>query len=257
VNRWGDVGHLSGSGDPGKLTPRTLILSLALSALGLAHANAADIYRPDRSDSSKAAPSVSAANWTGLYAGAHLGGAWNDSTIVDLDETRATFKNNTSGLFGGGTLGYNWQFGQFVLGLEADFGGMKLSQKTAQPNDPRIVSQIDSGAYGDVTGRFGFTFFNRSLIYGKGGFAFFTGNVKIMDVPEGPAETITTQHDLTGWTLGAGIEHMITPAWSVKAEYQFFDFGSGMNQMPSDHDRFRTDLGIHTVKFGINYHFSL
>ena len=31
---------------------------------------------------------------------------------------------------------------------------------------------------------------------------------------------------LTGWTIGAGAEYAISPSWSIKAEYQHFDFGS-------------------------------
>jgi outer membrane immunogenic protein len=226
------------------------VLGLTLSsALAFTPAKAADTYSPGRL---KDVPYVDVANWTGFYGGVHLGGAWGDLTVHDFDESRETFKNNTSSFFGGGTLGYNLQRGRFVFGLEADFGGMDLAHKQAQPNDPPIVSAIDSGAYGDLTGRLGYSF-GGTLIYAKGGFAFFNGDVKVTDIPD--HTMITTQSNLTGWTIGGGLEHKLSPAWSVKAEYQFFDFGSGQASMRDDGDRFRTDLTVQTVKAGVNYHF--
>jgi outer membrane immunogenic protein len=247
--------------DLGLSPSRTLVLSLALSALGLVHANAADVNLPPY----KAMPAVPVINWTGFYAAAHVGGAWSNMTAHNFDENGSlspgiaslppqTFKNNASGVFGGGTVGYNFQRGPFVFGLEGDFGAMSLSSRTTQPaplNSP-IVAESHGGAYGDITGRFGVAF-NQSLIYAKGGVAFFGGNAKIIDVPD--KTMITTQSSPTGWTVGGGIEYMIAPAWSVKAEYQFFDFGSGTDHMPDDGDRYRTDLSVHTVKAGINYHF--
>ena len=254
LNSWRDLGHLSGSRDLRKLTPRTLILSLALSALGLVHANAADVNLP----AYKAMPALPVTDWTGLYAGAHVGGAWSNMNVTNFDENGPlppqTFKNNASGVFGGGTVGYNLQRGQFVFGLEGDFGAMSLSSRTTQPaplNSP-IVAESHGGAYGDITGRFGVAF-NQSLIYAKGGVAFFGGDAKISDIPD--KVSTTTQSNPTGWTVGGGIEYIIAPAWSVKAEYQFFDFGSGTNHMPDDGDRYRTDLSVHTVKAGISYHF--
>jgi outer membrane immunogenic protein len=242
---------------------RTLALSLALSAVGLVHANAADVSPSPY----KAMPVFPVTGWAGFYAGAHVGGAWSNMNTTNFNENGSltpgintsslgpqTFSNNASGVFGGGTVGYNLQRGQFVFGLEADFGAMGLSRKTPQPvpfNSP-IVAESHGGGYGDVTGRFGVAF-DQSLIYAKGGVAFFGGDAKVIDVPD--RTTATTQSSPVGWTVGAGIEYMIAPAWSMKAEYQFFDFGSGTNQMMDDGDRFRTDLSVHTVKAGVSYHF--
>src|SRR5258708_13649548 len=102
---------------------RTLVLSLALSALGLVHANAADVNLPPY----KAMPAVPVTNWTGFYAGAHVGGAWSNMTAHNFDENGSlspgiaslqpqTFKNNASGVFGGGTVASNLQRAQFWFG---------------------------------------------------------------------------------------------------------------------------------------------
>src|SRR5262249_19169439 len=58
------------------------------------------------------------------------------------------------------------------------------------------------------------------MIYAKGGFAFFTGDVRVHDAFDGIAQNGGT---MTGWTIGAGIEDLIGPQWTVKAEYQFID----------------------------------
>jgi outer membrane immunogenic protein len=94
-----------------------------------------------------------------------------------------------------------------------------------------------------------------TLLYGKGGFAFLDANrtfsTKLVGVG---ATNINT---FTGWTLGGGIEHVINPAWSLKAEYLHFDFGDqdfSLNGLANP-SRFRETLEIDTVKVGVNYHF--
>src|SRR5262249_3700484 len=54
-------------------------------------------------------------NWSGLYAGINGGFGWGSSS---WDGIPASFDVN-GGLFGG-QLGYNWQFGPWVLGIEGD-----------------------------------------------------------------------------------------------------------------------------------------
>ena len=53
--------------------------------------------------------------WQGAYVGANLGYQWGRVSGTPADP---------SGVTGGVQLGYNWQFGQFVFGGEAD---MQLS----------------------------------------------------------------------------------------------------------------------------------
>ena len=78
---------------------------------------------------------------------------------------------------------------------------------------------------------------------------------------------------LVGWTIGAGAEVAISPAWSIKAEYQHFDFGSMSNSYsdckvvdwlvscpkPNNggianlNGKTDTSIAVDTVKFGLNY----
>ena len=88
-----------------------------------------------------------------------------------------------SGLFGGGTIGYNMQRGAIVFGIEADFGAMNLSGNKTLSGDQCLQpcwcifpytgtanSNLSTGFYGDVTGRLGWAW-GPWMLYGKGGLA--------------------------------------------------------------------------------------
>src|SRR6516225_8455992 len=132
---------------PGNLSLRETgkYISAGVAALGVlafaAQANAADIYAPGPAPAPfpVAAP---VALWSGFYGGAHVGGAWTDFNTRDLDSywffgppiapgpfVPGVFHTNqsVSGVFGGGTVGYNAQRGGVVFGIEADFGAMGLN----------------------------------------------------------------------------------------------------------------------------------
>src|SRR5262245_47529775 len=64
-------------------------------------------------------------SWTGFYIGPNLGGAWSQRNLTDTLLGLSLSNVNDKGAFiGGGQLGYNYQFGNFVLGIEADFDGV-------------------------------------------------------------------------------------------------------------------------------------
>ena len=241
----------------------------AIGVLAFAvQAQAADIYTPP-----PPAPvfpvAAPAPLWSGLYGGAHVGGAWADEHTSDLNEYWAAryptapyygtigTSQSTSGVFGGGTIGYNMQRGGVVFGLEADFGYMDLNRdqflNAPAGYDVTARSHLSTGFYGDVTGRLGWAW-GPWLLYGKGGLAVLEATTNIRD----PYALYSATNDDTrvGWTAGGGFEYLWNPAWSVKVEYQYFDFGtasSSLNYGATTYN-FNHDLDINTVKFGINYH---
>lgn len=212
--------------------------------------------------------------WTGGYVGAHVGGAWGDMSVKDIDGGVAPgpFKYSPSGAFGGGTAGYNWQLDALVIGAEADLGYMGLNGELDVPYGPPDQAyhkyfKIEDGLYADITGRAGFAF-GDTLIYGKGGVAF-TGGEGIQGTTK-PWYNPTGTGGYTGWVAGGGIEHFITSNISIKAEYLHFDFGTegGVQEKVVATDP-RTDdgtpvgakfhnlqtLSVDSVKAGIAYHF--
>ncbi len=229
------------------------LLGLTLAgALAATSANAADIYR-ENMGSWKDPVYAPISSWTGFYAGGHMGAALGDLNVVDRDNFGKTFQNDPSDIFIGGQIGYNLQTSNLVLGIEADFGQIAFNNVTIEPGSrDTIKSSIDRSLYGDVTARLGYAF-SRSLLYAKGGFAFYDGDIKITDAnSKGDGKT----DSLTGWTLGGGVEHKFAPNWSVKAEYQYFDFGSEELRTTPDNHRFTNELTAHTAKIGVNYLFS-
>ena len=95
------------------------------------------------------------------------------------------------------------------------------------------------------------------MAYAKGGYAYFDGAARAVN----PGRDFTTANSFVGWTAGGGLEYALTQSWSVKAEYQYFDFGTqnsiltgccqGGNLYPF---RYEHDLKTYTAELGINYH---
>jgi outer membrane immunogenic protein len=157
---------------------------------------------------------------------------------------------------GGGTVGYNYQTGPFVIGFEADFGSIGLSGSSN--NNGSWIKQNDS-FYADVTGRLGYAF-GPALIYAKGGWAYLDNPLTAGFYDYfGGDHTYDGGGSLSGWTFGGGLEYQFSPSWSAKAEYQYFGFGEQtfsyvFNDV--EHQRQTTDLTLTTFKVGLNYHFN-
>lgn len=182
-------------------------------------------------------------NWSGLYAGAHAGYAWGDATTRDDPADWGTdpkyigpFNFDINGAFGGGQLGYNHQFGNVVLGVEADFGYMDLtgSRRTDSSNPVKYQTlELDGGLYALAAVRAGYTI-DRTLIYAKGGYVWLDGDVT--QTTTNPGYQTNGSGALTGWAYGGGIEHALGDRWSVKAEYLHFDFDTADGDQTSISD---------------------
>jgi outer membrane immunogenic protein len=229
------------------------------SVVALASANAADMYAPGPGGY-KDAPYV--ASWTGWYAGVNGGGAWaNHKQLVDPTEPFGGI--SPSGGFGGGQIGYNWQgiwHPHLVLGVEADIQGAGISASGTDVFTRTYKSDLDF--FGTVRGRAGYATDN-TLLYFTGGFAF-GGLRKFTDdfiFPAGQKFDGTA----TGYVLGGGVEYKFNPAWSVKVEYQYLNFGKN-DPCDAKSNCFAGDVingggpgqkddDYHTVRVGLNYHF--
>ena len=261
---------------------KTLAAATVAALVGVAGAaNAADLYKGSTKDVPAYVPPPL---WTGFYIGAHVGGIWADIRDRDLDGFITpglvrSFNNNNSGVFGGGTVGYNYQAGNWgfgsgawVIGFEADFGGAGLSNNW---NDGLAATRFgflhvknDANFYADVTGRLGYAV-GPALFYAKGGWAFLDANFTIDGCCTSAGLPFSLNNNnnnngLNGWTVGGGIEYLWSPSWSVKAEYLFFDFSRNHNHADLiDAERadgvigtfrFENDLTVNSFKVGLNYH---
>jgi outer membrane immunogenic protein len=244
---------------------KILMATVAFSALVAAPAMAADLARPIY----KAAPPVEVGyDWSGLYFGGHVGYGWGNTDITD----HSFFGNNffiptqkfdtTNGFLGGVQGGWNYQFGHFVLGTEVDFSwaDVKGDQTSALLGGFASVSRTSKATWmGTATTRLGYAW-DRVLVYSKIGAAWahfdYNDNLSILGTSvynSGASET------RSGWTVGTGIEWAFLGNWSVKAEYDYIDFGRRTVDfapvggfIPVNLD---VDQRISQVKVGLNYRF--
>ena len=171
------------------------------------------------------APVAVVYDWTGFYIGAN--GGWGSShkcwdlTNAGLGTIVPAFPEGCHDATGGtvgGQIGYRWQAGTWVFGLEgqgnwADFKGSNVSLF-----DPTVRNQSRIDAFGLFTGQIGYAA-NNVLFYVKGGAAVTADRFRRFDVPTGIL--IATVGDDTRWgaSVGAGIEFGFAPNWSAGVEY--------------------------------------
>ena len=144
----------------------------ALGLLAAGAASAADL--PSRKGPVVAPVYVPAFTWTGFYVGANAG--WG---FGNMDSVGVSGFGDLDGFVGGGQIGYNYQLGQIVLGLEADFQGADLKAGPSWAG-LGIVGEGKTEWFGTVRGRVGYAF-DRFLPYLTGGFAY--GSVKTTLAP--------------------------------------------------------------------------
>jgi outer membrane immunogenic protein len=163
--------------------------------------------------------------WTGCYVGGNIGGAWSN---VDLSGVSgANFSATNSGFAGGGQIGcdYNWNGTLWVVGIRNMLDATSLSNRTNISIVP-FTGAVDSRTrwFDTLTARGGYLVQPNVLLYAQGGAAWTNTNITFLD--GSGAQLGETSNDRTGWTVGAGVEWMFAPQWSVFAEYNFMGFGT-------------------------------
>jgi len=222
--------------------------ALALAAGG--QALAADLPQPGppppRAPATYVPVPAPVFTWSGIYIGVNGGYAFGTSNWTD-PVLGSTGNFNPSGYLFGGTVGGNYQWGQFVLGIEADGDWTNVDATTFSNCGGGCETKSDWLA--TVRGRAGYAF-DRFLVYGTGGAAF--GNLQ---AGAGFAPFSSTTQ--IGWTAGAGVEFAFTPNLTAKVEYLYVDLG---NQSCAVANCLGTanqtvTLTENVVRAGINYKF--
>jgi outer membrane immunogenic protein len=225
-------------------------LALALAALGLGTVAASAADMPGRYAKAPVA-AAPVANWTGCYIGVNAGYSWGDgSSSLALQPSVGAFgaaapaaaafdgryTGSPSGALGGGQVGCNYQSGMFVVGIEADIDYLGASKTASRagliqglPFAGTVSQKLDW--LGSVRGRVGISPGSNWLLYATGGLAYgntsFSHQFVRTDVVPNPGFAGALNNDFrTGWIVGAGAEYMVTPNWTVKGEYLYYDLGS-------------------------------
>jgi outer membrane immunogenic protein len=211
----------------------------------------------------KAPPVTPVWGWTGFYIGGDAGAACATDTVSPLVADGGTFprsnKLSTSGILGGATAGFNYQFNSLLIGIEGDLGAMEIGGSKADPLGATEIDNLNNGLYGDVTGRVGFVW-GSALLYGKGGWAYYNGQASTTTGLAG--YSVTQSGNFTGWTYGGGLEYRLGGPWSAKIEYLHFAFGTRDASITAVTAApvgtvypYANGLSADTVKFGLNYQF--
>lgn len=224
---------------------RVLLASVAAMLLA-GSAGAADLSPRYQPIVPKAPIMSPAYNWTGFYLGINGGGAWGKA---NWDAIPGKF--DTSGGLVGGTVGYNWQTGPWVLGIEGDADWARIDGSTTAGTCAGLPCKTESNFLATVRGRVGYAF-DRFLPYVTGGLA--VGNIK--NTYPGFA---TVDNTNAGWTLGGGGEFAFAGNWTAKVEYLHVDLGSTSCPALSACGRIvapgNVSLTEEVVRGGINYRF--
>ena len=235
---------------------------------------AADLSRPVYTKAPAPAP-VEVYSWTGFYFGGNLGGKWSryHSEITSGNGSVLGFSGEGDASFvGGGQLGYMWQSGQFVFGVEGDIDATRLSKSftavnTVGPFVPGDNLTLRNDWQASARGRIGYAW-DRALLYFTGGGSW--ANIKATGtfVPVGaiPGTIVSGDRTPFGWTIGGGLDYGIAPGWSLGVEYRFtryqHDNNNSFGLLTTSAGGLTTPLSISRsldtseVTARVNYHFN-
>jgi outer membrane immunogenic protein len=274
-----------------------VLCALAAIAFGaIAPAQAADM--PVKAMPKKA-PVVVDPGWTGWYAGLNAGYSWGKSDtdvsfftypggvpIVPPAGSVTSADAKLNGAIAGIQGGYNWQKDRWVFGLEGDvqWSGQKGSSNYlcgtppftaiscsplstfAPPGTAGTTLSLDQKLqwFGTLRGRLGTTITPTVLLYVTGGLA--VGGIKtdgtLTGITGGGAAIAATGSSSTtkaGWTVGAGLEGVISGKWTGKVEYLYCDYGTVdgtfVNAGGGIQASFSSHITDNVLRVGLNYHY--
>ncbi len=204
-----------------------LILSAAVAVtamIGVGAASAADL--PTKA----MPPAAPVFSWTGFYVGVNAGAG----VLLDQGYANNTQLADRHGIGGlaGGQMGFNYQMGMLVLGIEGEgfWSGMKVTQDQFgffngnffDPNALFATATIKNKSDYDVAARFGIAL-DRALVYGKAGWVAGGFDWNYADRTGYSNQASAT---LNGLLIGLGLEYAFTNNWTVKFEYDYLGFNA-------------------------------
>jgi outer membrane immunogenic protein len=188
--------------------------------------------------------------------GAHAGYGWADKDWTDPAGPPFDAGSHTAtGWLGGLQAGANYQFSNWVIGVEGQYSWADLSGSHISLVDPADTLGTKVRRMATFAGRFGYAF-DRALIYAKGGGAWAHDDHTKFDlgVREGVGRL-----NRSGWMAGAGVEYAFIGPWSAKLEYNYMDMGTRrvtlIDPAGGPPDFFDIRQHIQTIVVGINYRF--
>jgi high affinity Mn2+ porin len=224
------------------------------------------------------APAISyrnaaAYNWTGFYAGVHLGVSWGSSNWSEQPDGLAGSFNlfqrpdafsEFGSWFGGVQAGYNYMLpNRLVVGVAADMsapsfqnlnglsiGGTSTFVSPTLGQESVSETVLDMGA---VRGRIGYAPDNW-LLYATGGFAWTYDQLTANQLANGGTTDMPFLWRF-GWVAGAGIEFGFAQNWTAGLEYLYTHYGNSTVGFANAGLTFRSDLSVQELRATLNYRF--
>ena len=215
-------------------------------------------------------------NWTGCYAGMHVGGGFASKSITDpvllVQDTLiapgtttgiTTVSPQPSGVVAGGQIGCDYEFASsIVIGVEGAASGstMKANRLVALPGSPpdAALVQADTDFLPSLTARIGYAFDN-VLLYARGGAALAGDKFEVSGTLTGIGPyDFRGLDNRFGWVVGGGVDWAFSRNWSVFVEYDYYQFGT-TNVLMTDQVSALSGLvsysqHVQVVKGGVNFH---
>jgi outer membrane immunogenic protein len=235
---------------------KVLLVTASLIALGAAApAVAADLAaRPYTK-----APAMIAAvyDWSGFYIGAN--GGWGSSrNSWDFASVSPEGSHDATGGTIGGQVGYRWQAGTWVFGLEAQGNWADLKGSNTSIFNPLFRNESKINAFGLFTGQVGYAV-NNALFYLKGGAAVTSDSYRSYAAASGALAGTTSDDTRWGGVVGVGLEYGFAPNWSAAIEYDHLFMQDRTYSFTTPNgaffgtDRIRQDVDLVTAR--LNYKF--
>jgi outer membrane immunogenic protein len=220
--------------------------------------------------------------WTGWYVGLNAGyGLAEDpfsQTILEpglgTESSSINSRVTPNGAIAGGQIGYNYQSGHTVVGVEGDFqwSGQRDTAGCGIEciNGIGLAATVGSAAqnikwFGTARGRLGWAD-NGWLLYitGGGAWAGVDATTAASESAIGIgtfAQSETTSLTRAGWVVGGGAEVRISGPWSAKFEYLYMDLGGISDTLTLTALGFgataslttNSEIHDHIVRVGVNY----
>jgi outer membrane immunogenic protein len=230
----------------------------------------------------KAPPPVAPAwTWSGFYVGGNVGGGWGQTTgnfvtatpdfaaAIAVGQIPSSLGLQSSGVIGGGQLGYNRQSGAWLFGLEADLEGSGVRGGASLTSGIPVTINNASNTldwFGSARARIGVVAQPNWLLYATGGVAFGQTRDSHQTVsslaPAGGNFIGSVSQTRVGWTAGGGVEWMFARQWTAKAEYLYMDLGGSAvtsrdttGIFPASTLTYQFAHCYNIARIGLNYHF--
>mgnify|MGYP003875402091 CR=1 FL=1 len=245
--RYSQFGTTTPSGTALNVTPSTQAVRAGLTyRFGGLSAAATDDSPPSR---------PIAHNWTGFYGGVAGGGGVavnNVSTAFGGASTSITGAGQ--GLLGSVFAGADYQFApQALVGVMGDFtwaGMQSTASLTAGGANASIAAQANRAW--SVMARVGYLPTPATLLYAAGGYAGQNITSTATAFAGGASAFASQDNTFHGWTVGPGVETVVTGGWTTRLEYRYSQFQqqqvvSGVGIQPA----------THTVRAGLAYKFGV